>query len=100
MNVKVKIDFEYREKTYRYRGEMVDTTLEHAKYMWTEGNYSCDCNRAMFLDIDDDMPCGEEIKITNYIMSYVPCPKLGLQTIWYDKKIGEGAFGELECSMD
>lgn len=35
-------------------------------YMWTEGNYSCDCNRALFFaraaDEDDlDVPCGEKM---------------------------------------
>lgn len=29
-------------------------------YLWTEGNYSCDCNRLRFLfgrDLDDTPPC-------------------------------------------
>lgn len=42
-------------------------------YMWTEGNYSCDCNRAsMWADLageDDPEPgCGDEkykIRVTN-----------------------------------
>ena len=34
-------------------------------YMWTEGNYSCDCNRALFharfrdVPEPEDPPCGE-----------------------------------------
>jgi hypothetical protein len=42
---------------------------EHSAYMWTDGNYGCDCNRAILFEeaigneIDDsaiDLPCGEE----------------------------------------
>lgn len=33
-------------------------------YMWTEGNYSCDCNRLIFMGLDDpesdeSPPCGQ-----------------------------------------
>src|SRR5687768_13069390 len=35
-------------------------------FMWTDGNYACDCNRALFFGYatgdemdDDDTPCGE-----------------------------------------
>jgi hypothetical protein len=100
MNVISEIEFKYKGKTYKYETEMENITLENAKYMWTEGNFSCDCNKAMFLGIDDDMSCGEEIKIEHYIMYYKPVPKLGLQSIWYDKKIGSGGFSVLECSAD
>lgn len=44
-------------------GEM---TLEgRESYAWAEGNYSCDCNRALFFAQaggeaeDDDRPCGD-----------------------------------------
>jgi hypothetical protein len=34
-----------------------------ADYMWTEGNYSCDCNRALFFyncgPESDDRACGD-----------------------------------------
>ncbi len=31
-------------------------------YLWEDGNYSCDCNRAQFFGdpVTDDMPCGSE----------------------------------------
>ena len=29
---------------------------------WTDGNYSCDCNRAKFVGLDN-MPCGETINL-------------------------------------
>jgi hypothetical protein len=30
-------------------------------YIWSEGNFSCDCNRALFFNgkYTDDMPCGD-----------------------------------------
>jgi hypothetical protein len=42
---------------YRYEGES-----EGVDYLWNEGNYSCDCNRAQFcgdIDIDDENKCSE-----------------------------------------
>ena len=30
-----------------------------AIYMWSEGNYSCDCNRGLFLN-GNDYDCGEK----------------------------------------
>ena len=30
---------------------------DDAIYMWSEGNYACDCNRGLFL-IGDDVECG------------------------------------------
>lgn len=50
---------------------------EHlAYYMWTEGNYSCDCNRFAFISYEYDdapgpedengyIPCGETIKLVS-----------------------------------
>ncbi|MCP4585336.1 hypothetical protein [Pseudoalteromonas sp.] len=46
-----------------------------ADYIWTDGNYSCDCNRAIFFaeandeDIEhaNDLPCGE----TRYSIPYI-----------------------------
>jgi len=38
-------------------------------YLYVEGNYSCDCNRALFSaeanggELPEDFPCGEEIKL-------------------------------------
>lgn len=39
---------------------------EHSDYLWTEGNYACDCNRQLFFERagghvpDDGYPCGME----------------------------------------
>lgn len=41
---------------------------EYKLYLWTEGNFSCDCNRSDFLYGNDEGTCGTEavkIKIVN-----------------------------------
>lgn len=46
----------------------VDFTVpweEHHNYLWTEGNYGCDCNRHLFFERaigvePDDEKCGDE----------------------------------------
>jgi hypothetical protein len=37
-------------------------------YMWTDGNYGCDCNRILFMGLDDPdsedfPPCGDTVKL-------------------------------------
>ena len=34
-----------------------------AEYMWTEGNYACDCNRSLFLGLVPEWNCGDAIKL-------------------------------------
>jgi hypothetical protein len=36
--------------------------LEFSEFIWSEGNYSCDCNRHIFFTNRDEMehPCGED----------------------------------------
>lgn len=47
---------------------------EALRFHWTEGNYSCDCNRALLLaralgvDDPDDAPCGDE----RYVLVEMP----------------------------
>lgn len=39
-----------------------DSEVSTVEFMWTEGNYSCDCNRSLFLYEWDDtrqLPCNE-----------------------------------------
>lgn len=40
----------------------VEHAPEFPKFIWTDGNYACDCNRAIFFesatDNDGDCPCG------------------------------------------
>lgn len=38
---------------------------DNVEFMWTDGNYGCDCNRALFFaraagDDEPDIDCGEE----------------------------------------
>jgi hypothetical protein len=50
--------------------------FDNAYYMWTEGNYSCDCNRLLFIDrryFDEDASwdtyrCGETITLISLSM--------------------------------
>lgn len=46
---------------------------DSARYMWHEGNYSCDCNRSSFLaDAGHnvaEMDCGESIELTNFCIT-------------------------------
>lgn len=47
----------YRD-TYNYKDE--DTML----FQWLENNYSCDCNRDLFMyGHDSGRPCGEDIQL-------------------------------------
>lgn len=49
-----------------------------AEYMFREGNYSCDCNRSLFIqnEVDPDfnageaMGCGDTIKMTDFRVRY------------------------------
>jgi hypothetical protein len=46
---------------------------ESAEYMFTDGNYGCDCNRSLLLgyaghDVEE-MECGDEIKATDFKVS-------------------------------
>lgn len=39
-------------------------SLDGVEFMWTEGNFSCDCNRGQFLaqvlqEPDPNLPCGD-----------------------------------------
>lgn len=49
-------------RTFHEADEEAD---EWPPFNWTEGNYSCDCNRALFFvraknEEDPNIPCGEE----------------------------------------
>ncbi len=49
---------------------------EHAIHMFKSGNFSCDCNRSLFImreygdDAIQEMNCGEEIKLLDYHFEY------------------------------
>lgn len=63
----------YKNKIYDMEYDFgYEYPVESAIYMFTEGNYSCDCNRSDFIrkkygeDEIEELPCGEEIKLINY----------------------------------
>lgn len=57
-----------------------EALLHHFWYMWMEGNYSCDCNKRIFLCRSDDTtdeeedealnsPCGDTMKIASLVVT-------------------------------
>lgn len=57
-------------------GERVQCRLEDddaSAYMWTEGNYGCDCNKRLFMaraqgrEEPDPNPCGESIVLESLV---------------------------------
>jgi hypothetical protein len=49
-----------------------DEIVSGTDYQWSEGNYSCDCNRSAFLAEADHeqkkLPCGETLRIRFYAL--------------------------------
>lgn len=48
---------------------------ENAEFMFFDGNYSCDCNKSLFIqrycdESFSEMGCGDEIKIENFRIEY------------------------------
>ena len=49
-------------------------TTDGIEHMWNEGNYSCDCNRRLFIErlrnggFDGETPCGETIKLVELLI--------------------------------
>ena len=66
--------FKYKEKEFilRYNFEIKDYPEDDAIWMFTEGNYSCDCNRSLFIrqqfgdDSIPELPCGDTIELLDY----------------------------------
>ena len=76
--MKVRVVLKYKEKEYILEQEdwIHDEDLDEIKgggvpYIWDEGNYSCDCNRSLFLhrvylEFPDFEHCGNEIELVEY----------------------------------
>ena len=65
--------FKYKDKTFVLREDFgKDYPAEDAEWMFTEGNYDCDCNRSLFIRRqygENAMPqlkCGEQIELMDY----------------------------------
>jgi hypothetical protein len=61
--LKVKLTYNGKDYVVKDKLESLDTT-----YIWREGNYACDCNRALFIQRQcdpefPDMECGNQIKL-------------------------------------
>lgn len=70
----------YRGKEYRVAQDCgLEYPVSAAQYMWLDGNYSCDCNRCLFIrDQCDpgfpDLECGEEIEMPRLLVVEVAEP--------------------------
>ena len=67
----------YKDKVYELEEDFgYEYEEEHARYMFECGNYSCDCNRALFIqraygeDEIEELECGEEIELLEYWFEY------------------------------
>ena len=65
--------FKYKDKEYTLHydfGKNYDK--ESAEWMFLTGNYSCDCNRSLFIrqeygeDTIPELDCGKEIELISY----------------------------------
>lgn len=70
--------FRYKEKEYVLHYDFgYEFPEKSAIYLFTEGNYSCDCNRSLFIqreygeDAIQELDCGEEIELVEYHIEYV-----------------------------
>jgi hypothetical protein len=71
-------------KTYEYNhyfegDDRGDYPWESVVFMYTEGNYRCDCNRSLFIATKgnedfEEMDCGDEIEL----VSLTPVPYVGV----------------------
>ena len=62
---KAHIILRYEGKDYSVKEEYDDDAP--VEFMWTEGNYCCDCNRSIFMGIKE-MDCGDEIELVSLII--------------------------------
>lgn len=73
--------FRYQDKEFilRFNFEIKDYPEDAAIWMFTEGNYSCDCNRSLFIrrqfgeDAIPELSCGDTIELLDYHIEYEPC---------------------------
>ena len=68
MNTTIDLVFYFEGKDYALVFDFgCKCSFATAKYMFEEGNYSCDCNRSIFMSAEfsdfEEMDCGSEIKL-------------------------------------
>lgn len=67
----------YKEKGYVIHYDFgYEFKESNAIFMFTDGNYSCDCNKSLFIqreygeEIIEELPCGDEIELVDYHFEY------------------------------
>ena len=70
--------FEYKDKEFVLHYDFgYEYPEDSAIFMFEEGNYSCDCNRSLFIqeEYDEDaipeLDCGDEIELLEYHFEYL-----------------------------
>ena len=71
-------DLKYKDMVYTIHCDFgYEYPEEEAIFMFEAGNYSCDCNRSLFIQDEygenaiDELDCGEEIEMLNYHFEYL-----------------------------
>jgi len=71
MRIIATVSLKYKDKVYTFDYDFgKDYSEEGAEFMFEDGNFSCDCNRSIFIreycDKDfEEMDCGDEIELVN-----------------------------------
>lgn len=70
--------FAYKDNTFVIHYDFgYEYPEESAEYMFTQGNYSCDCNRSIFIrnqhgpESVPDLGCGYEIELVDFTFVYL-----------------------------
>ena len=71
-------DLKYKDMVYTIHCDFgYEYPEEEAIFMFEDGNYSCDCNRSLFIQDEygenaiDELDCGEKIEMLNYHFEYL-----------------------------
>lgn len=72
--------FRYQDKEFilRFNFEIKDYPEDAAIWMFTQGNYSCDCNRSLFIrqqfgeNAIPELSCGDQIELIDYRIEHEP----------------------------
>jgi hypothetical protein len=71
IRVRVSAVFEYQGKKYPvdFGDRWEYESVQDARYDFEYGDFSCDCNRADFIELGEELPCGNKIKMDNLVLS-------------------------------
>lgn len=67
MRVTIRNNATGESRSYHDDSKWCEGADGDSAYLWADGNYSCDCNRALFFaraageDDPEDTPCGESL---------------------------------------